>query len=217
MSETNNVITNPSNDFKKKFFKDSNMVVDINMLRMTTQGEYSVSSINASKKLIKIITKYFRTTDITVTDGTGNNGADTIALAGVFYKVNSIELDQTNYAVLENNVKVYGLSNVKLYLGNTLDLLDKIKQDVIYIDAPWGGRDYKKLPSVRLKLGNMEISDIVKKFRTKAKLFVFKVPKNYDFNYFIANSTVKSCFVQGYLEDSRVKFYFLVVPMFSSK
>ena len=51
--------------------------------------------------------------------------------------------------------------------------------DVLYIDAPWGGKDYKNKERLSLYLDKNELSDIYNKFKKKTKLFVFKLPKNY--------------------------------------
>src|SRR5690606_15925078 len=116
-----------------------------------------------------------------ITDGTANNGSDTINFASTFKNINAIELDPINFKVLMNNVKIYKCDNVKLFNGDSLNLVKQLKQDVIYLDLPWGGPEYKTKYSVQLFLSKLELSDVYLELKSYAKFFVFKVPKNYDF------------------------------------
>jgi hypothetical protein len=192
---------------KKNLFPDSPINIDISKLQLSDEGMYSISGKRGSKTISDLISKYFGSTHLTITDATANNGTDTITFGLTFDKVNSIEINSVNYAVLVNNVDVYGLGKscdpsmgkscdpsngdkISLYNNDSLLLLDKLKQDVIYVDAPWGGQDYEKRECVRLYLDEMELCDIFTKFRINAKIFVFKVPVNYDFNYFIRKISV---------------------------
>ena len=210
--EPNNKIIEKDYEFKKKYFHEIKNV-NLNDIKITVQGEYSISNTKASDKLVYLIKKYFKTNNIKITDGTGNNGSDTIALGLNFQQVNSIELDPINFSVLENNVKhVYQLNNVKLFQGDSVKVIPTLKQDVIYLDAPWGGRDYAKESRIGLYLGKYEISDIYNKFKSNTKLFVFKVPKNYDFTHFIQNTLLDKYYIHSFRQGDKVKFYFLFVP-----
>ncbi len=210
--EKNNKIIEIDYEFKKRYFPELKDV-NLNDIQITTQGKYSISHIKASEKLVYLIKKYFKNDKLTITDATGNNGSDTIGLGLNFEKVNSIELDPINFSVLENNIKTYNLTNVKLFYGNSLEIIPKLTQDVIYIDAPWGGSDYKKNTSLRLYLGPMELSDIYNKFKSKTKLFVFKIPTNYDFTHFVQNTLLDKYYIHSFRQKEKVKFYFMFAPV----
>lgn len=210
--EKNNKIIEKDYEFKKKYFHEKKGV-NLDGIKITVQGEYSISNTKASDKLVYLIKKYFKSDNLVITDGTGNNGSDTIALGLNFKHINSIELDPINYSVLENNVKsVYKLNNVELFSGDSIEVIPKLKQDVIYLDAPWGGREYGKESRLGLYLGKYEISDIYNKFKSNTKLFVFKVPKNYDFTHFIQNTLLDKYYIHSFRQGDKVKFYFLFVP-----
>ena len=179
-----------------KSFPDASGV-DKFKLTMTTESIYSVSGKQGALFTTELIKSYLKTSNITITDATSNVGSDAIMFALHFDKVNSIELDPINFSALQNNVRVYGLKNINLIMGDSLNYLDKLHQDVIYIDAPWGGVDYKKHKNLRLYLGTMELSDIYLKYKQNARLFVFKVPVNYDMNYFIYRTRVEKFNVHG--------------------
>jgi hypothetical protein len=135
---TNKIESDIDNNFKKFYFPNVNNI-NYNDIQITTEGRYSISSNTDSDKLIYLIKKYLKTTNITITDGTANNGSDSIALALVFDHVNSIELDKINFSVLKNNVNAYKLKNINIYNDDSIIKIPNLTQDVIYIDAPWGG------------------------------------------------------------------------------
>lgn len=178
--------------------------IERNNLLLTSVGKYSASGWRAGYFIANIIKKYYKSDMISITDGTGNIGSDTIIFSFKFNKVNSIEIDKNNFKALENNIKTYNLKNTKLYFGDTTKLLDKLEQDIIYIDAPWGGPDYKKNDYYKLYLGELELTDIYRKFKNKAKMFVFKVPLNYDINNFInkIKEIYKELHIHTYIKKS---------------
>lgn len=182
-------------------------------LQLTNEGLFSISGQKGSKLITDLIIEYYGSTDLTITDGTANNGSDTIMFGLNFVHVNSIELNPVNYEVLLNNIAVYNLQNkITTFNDDTLNLLNDLTQDVIYIDAPWGGKDYKKHYKLRLYLGDMELSDIFLKFKNKAKMFVFKVPYNYDFNNMIYRLNTYNIHIHNYIDSrDRVKFRIIFI------
>lgn len=198
-------------DIKTYYFPEKKGV-DYNKIMITTEGRYSISDKKGSSKLVELIERYFHSKDLIITDATGNNGSDTIALALKFKKVNSIELNETNYKALTNNVKVFNLNNVNTFHGDSLNVLPTLKQDVIYIDAPWGGTDYKNSERLTLFLGDSELSDVYNKFKNKTKLFVFKIPKNYDFTYFIQHTKNIKYHIYTYIRKDKIKYFLMFVP-----
>lgn len=206
-----NKIENFSIDTKQHYFPEKKGL-DYEKLLITTEGRYSISDKNGSSKLVELIERYFHSKDLVITDATGNNGSDTIALALKFKKVNSIELDKVNYKALTNNINVYNLKNVNTFLNDSLVKLSELEQDVIYIDAPWGGSDYKNIDRLKLYMSEKELSDIYNKFKNKAKLFVYKIPYNYDFTYFIQNTKTIKYHIHAYIRKNKIKYYLLFVP-----
>jgi 16S rRNA G966 N2-methylase RsmD len=187
--------------------------VDKSKLHMTNVGVYSVSGKKAAELLAKIININMKNQKkITVTDGTGNVGSDTLMLAIYFDKVNSIELNETNYKALKNNVDVYGFKNVSVYNGDMLQIIENLNQDVIYVDPPWGGPDYKKHTQLKLYMGKYELSEVYLKFKHKSKLFIFKVPYNYDVNNFIKKTEVNTMKIHSF-KNSRGEIKFLILAI----
>jgi predicted RNA methylase len=181
-----------------------------NKLQVTSEGLFSVSKVKASTILVNLIKQYMNNNKkITVTDATANNGSDTINLALNFHKINAIELDPLNYRVLKNNVDTYKLKNVDIYNDDSLNMLNKLEQDVIYMDAPWGGSDYKSKDVIDLYMSKTEIADVYKLFKDKCKLFIFKVPYNYNFSNF---SKIKHT-IKKVDRGNKKPFYFIIIQL----
>ena len=57
----------------------------------------------------------------------------------------------------------------------------------------------------------MELSDIYNTFKNKTKLFVLKVPKNYDINNFIKETQVNAYFLYPHVRKEKVKYIFMII------
>lgn len=208
--QSNYIVDLTPNEKKEIFFNKDN--IDYSKLMITKEGIYSSSKNTGSKFLVNLLKKYFKRTNITITDCTSNIGSDSIALGLNFSNVNAIELNSINYQVLENNINIYKLDNVKTYHGDSTIILNQLNQDVIYVDAPWGGPDYKKHTNLSLYLGTQELSDLYNNFKSKTKLFLFKVPINYDFNNLIRKTLVDKYYIHSYRSKNKIKFYLIFIP-----
>ena len=161
--------------------------VDYSKLQMTPEGEYSITTRRDGDVLMrhmKTVVKGMR--QKTIADLTGNVGGDTILFALNFKKVYSFEINPENFEALRNNTEVFGLNNVELKEGDSTKLYDG-NTDVLYIDAPWGGPDYKEKKDLDLYLGAERVDLYVQKVMQMEKHpdYVFlKLPSNYNFSRF---------------------------------
>jgi len=163
--------------------------VDLSKLKISSIGKYSISKPNDALIINNIIIKYFKKSKkLTITDATANNGGNTINFAFDFHQVNSVEIAKEQFDILKNNIETYGLKNVTLYNEDYLNIMKKLNQDVIFIDAPWGGPLYYKQKDLDLFLGKQNLVNIVKDLYDGMafKLCVLKVPKNYNFSRLFA-------------------------------
>jgi 16S rRNA G966 N2-methylase RsmD len=158
----------------------------------------SLSYISVRKHADKIteIIKYhlYNLDKCVISDATAGVGGNTISFGINCQKVHAIELDKTRSEYLQNNIDVYNLNNVQIYNDDCTTVLSKIHDhDVIFIDPPWGGSNYKKYELLRLKLSNIPIESICNtllnhNFMMKTpSLIIFKLPSNYDIRYFKNN------------------------------
>ena len=168
-----------SNRNINRYFPDKKGV-DKKKLLISNVGRFSVSFPKDAKKTAEIIKSYLGK-NITITDGTANNGGNTIAFSHMFKKVNSIEIDEKEYQILQNNIKEYKLKNVTTYNDDFVDKINTLKQDVIFLDPPWGGRNYKSKRNLKLFLGRKSLLHVTNDLIDKCEMIVCKVPFNYDF------------------------------------
>lgn len=119
-----------------------------------------------------------------ITDGTCHVGGNTISFhLNGFETVNSIDIDQSFCQMLKHNLEVYSLPSDHVYCGDYTSMYRQFKQDVVYLDPPWGGPNYLDNVMIDLYLSNHNISDICKQLLSEhvCSLVVIKVPLN--FNY----------------------------------
>ena len=119
--------------------------------------------------------------EITITDATAGIGGNTCSFAQFFLRVNSVEIDRYVFSMLSHNINYCAYMNVALYNGDYTKIFGFIKQDVIFIDPPWGGRKYKKHDSLTLKLSDMDIEELCLMLMHCAIIVAIKLPLNYDF------------------------------------
>jgi len=174
--------------------------VDYSKLKMTPEGEYSITKRKDGDVLLshmKTVVKGMK--QKTIADLTGNVGGDTILFALNFKKVYSFEMNPENFEALENNVEVFGLKNVELKEGDSTKLYEG-NTDIVYIDAPWGGTDYKNKKELDLFLGSERVDLYVQRLMQNEKHpeYVFlKLPANYNFSRF-ENFEMKKFRIRGF-------------------
>jgi len=161
--------------------------VQYSNLKMTPEGEYSITRRDDGEVLLKHLKSVLgNLSEKHITDLTGNVGGDTILFGLHFKKVDSIELNPENFEALKHNVETFGLTNVTLHQGDSTKLF-KWKSDVVYIDAPWGGPDYKEKQNLDLYLGTTRVDLFVHKIlkrKNRPDYVILKVPRNYNFDRF---------------------------------
>ena len=182
--------------------------IEYTKLKLTEEGKYSVTRRRDADRIISLIKTVLRDTKMrSITDATGCVGGDTIHFGLHFQNVDSIELNQTNFEALQNNVQVYGLTNVSLHLGDATKLFNW-KTDVLYIDPPWGGPNYKESKNLDLYMSSKRIDEWLEEIllrKNRPSYIVLKLPQNYNFTRFNFLSNV------DFIKPYRVRSYVLVI------
>ncbi len=194
MSEDNKIIHNKNRRLNNLFLRlfPSKKDVDFSKLLLTEEGIYSISKPDDSEIISCKIESLFGHRNIVITDATANVGGNCINFAKKFDNVNAVEIDKMSFDVLKQNIDVFGVSDkVNIINGNYLIEFNKLKQDVVFIDPPWGGRGYKDIEVLDLWLNDIRgvkiyIGVIVKRLLDKrlCKMVVVKVPFNFSFKKF---------------------------------
>lgn len=174
-----------------RLFPYLDKVEDAKKLKIDHESLYYISIREQAEEITNIIKNYINKIEIDkkniiITDATAGVGGNTISFAKSFKKVNAIEINKKRCEYLENNMKIYNLKNINIINDNCIKYINKIEQDIVYIDPPWGGRIYKNYEKLTLKLSNMEIEDICnnlfdeKYTKHIPKMIILKLPLNYN-------------------------------------
>lgn len=124
-----------------------------------------------------------------ITDGCACVGGNVISFAccKLFSKVIAVEFDEIRKNMLLHNVGVVDeivrphMAAVEIYNESYVDAMLRLEQDIVFLDPPWGGPDYKDAALVRLFLGGKHLATIIAALRnTSTKYVVFKAPTNFD-------------------------------------
>lgn len=145
--------------------------VNFNKLQINFEGTYSITLPPEGNKISSLIRKRYPQAK-TIADMTANVGGNSINFCHNFDFVHSIEINQDNFKILENNLSCYGFQNYQLYHQDCLNF--KKKADCYFYDPPWTGILYKMSTNMNLFLGNKNIVNVI------YPNFCLKVPLNYN-------------------------------------
>ena len=151
-------------------------------LKYDEEGLWSITLPEDANKICEVIETELGTNNITIFDGTGGIGGNTISFCKKFKKVITCELDKERCMILNHNISLYMMDNIEIINGDCTEYLWK-NADVYFYDPPWGGPNYKLNKKLRLKLGKKHLSEIIR----EDKLNIFKLPSNYDLSEFKQN------------------------------
>jgi len=132
---------------------------------------------NQARQINNILLKYTHT-DITITDATAGIGGNSLQFCKYFKNVICIENNYNAFNVLKQNLKNF--QNSKCYICSFNDIKYITNQDVIFIDPPWGGNDYKLKKKINLYLDNLDVINIINTLYYYASIIILKVPNNFN-------------------------------------
>jgi predicted RNA methylase len=168
-------------------------------IQLTEEGKYSYTKREDGERTISFLKRMIPSLQSrSILDGTGNVGGDTILFGLYFHTVHSIELDPDNFKALTHNVNLYKLKNVHLHEGDTTVLYKEYPSDILYLDPPWGGPDYKEKKELDLSMGDHRVdvflrdSFLSKEAIWRPKYIVLKLPFNYKWDRLDALEGIES-------------------------
>ena len=132
-------------------------------------GLYSISIVrdakNTTEFFLNEIYKLKKNTKImTIMDGTGGLGGNSISFCFAFKKVKVFEIDKDRFNMLTKNMNNYKFDNYTLSNNNCLNYFN-INIDIYFFDPPWGGPEYKNQDNLRLTLGKFTLLEIIEKIQ----------------------------------------------------
>jgi len=133
-------------------------------LLITNIGKYSITKPLQGKWIKSILIDFFKakklnTKFLSIIDANAGIGGDTIYFSKYFKNVYSIEKNKLHFEVLKNNINAINLKNVDLYEGNFMNIINNKDNNllnnihnILYMDPPWGGPEYKKQKYIDLDI-----------------------------------------------------------------
>lgn len=181
--------------------------IDYKQLKLTTEGEYSVTRRRDADRILAIMEKIVGDLKTkTITDATGCVGGDTIQFGLRCKFVNSIEMNAENFQVLQNNVNVYNLENVTLHHGDSTKVFNW-KSDILFVDPPWGGPNYRENQTLELYLSEKRLDEWLEEIllrKIRPSYIFLKLPTNYNYTRLNFLSNIE------YIKPYRIRNYFLI-------
>ena len=152
----------------------------------------TLSGQNNKPKIVRIIDKYFYNSNPIITC-LSSSMHDLFDHCSSFDRINVLCDSDKDYQKVSNIVKKNDLNNIKIYHGG-LKKLNRLKQDIVYI-----------LSSDKAKADTI----IANGLNNETKLFVLKVPKDYDYGTFVKN--IKYDHTDVYKQRVDVGYYFIAI------
>jgi 16S rRNA G966 N2-methylase RsmD len=176
---------------RKLYFKLFPPGVRFNRLRLSDVSVYSITKPAMAIKIVKTLQEIvapLKIEDLIITDAFANVGGSSLAFAKSFSHVQCCEWEPLHCDMLRHNLHVYDVdSRVTIVCGDYLTHVSKLKQDIVFLDPPWGGPAYKDQREVKLYVnGNIHIGTIIRYLlqQTATKWVVVLLPPNIDYTDF---------------------------------
>lgn len=161
------------------------------------QAGYSLSESRIARLQADIVCRCARECGLnlstsTITDTTASIGGNVFAFAQRFAKVNAVELLEPTAQMLLHNLELLDLSDrVEVWCGDSSDVnkvAENMKQDVIFLDPPWGGVNYRRIRNLSLYLGEKNLRQVCIEWARWTRLIALKLPLNFNYNEFFYQS-----------------------------
>ena len=177
------------------FFPDSNgkkiLLDDVSKYSITLPDKAQTIS-EITKKNYQLVFPDDDLSNITITDAMACVGGNTLSFSNFFNKVIANEINTTRYQYLVHNMKEYNRENIVFYNDNYLNLMNKLEQNIVFIDPPWGGPIYKSQYKMEIVLQDEaeketnihEMVNILFENNSGTKMIIFKLPINHNIENF---------------------------------
>lgn len=150
-------------------------------LRLDDEAYYSTTDQLTANKIARALARIVPPS-ATITDATACIGGATYAFANTFRHVNAIELDHSRFMHLCHNINGVLKTNGKVTCihGDAIVLCPQLQQDLVFLDPPWGGPEYKSMQKVSLSLSGLPLSDVCRIIAQATRYIAIKVPVNFN-------------------------------------
>ena len=169
----------------------------IKKIQLDLESLYSITKYSYANKISKFIMKLPGIDHTsTILECMSCVGGNSISFLEYFSKNIFVEKDPDKASMLINNLqnyKEYSKKQLGEYSVINNDILNVIQNkehdfirngcDVVFVDPPWGGTNYKHSKKLKIKIGEHSLAEFVALFRSITRYVIFKLPFNYDMKH----------------------------------
>ena len=137
------------------------------------------STDSQARQINDIILKYVSKESV-ITDATSCIGGNSLFFALDFKFVNCVEINSNTIDTLKDNMRYF--TNKVIYNCSYNIIKFMLRQDVIFLDPPWGGSIYKSKKRINLYLDSLNVIDIIDSLYNYTTIVALKVPNNFNKN-----------------------------------
>jgi len=171
-------------------------------IEMDTTASFSITTPQFSRETARLISDCTRFRNVraehsVITDGTACTGGNVFEFSSYFGHVNAVELDPDRAQMLLRNISRSELENVCTF-DNDITNPDELRHtdkfrahSVLFLDPPWGGREYAQKKSLRLRLGDFDLTEVCLMWEPFTRFIALKLPMNFDMHDFHHNIDAK--------------------------
>jgi len=167
---------------------------------LDTIASYSITSPAISRDTARFIAScllkhHLHAKEAVITDGTACTGGNVFEFAHFFQHVNAVEINITRAQMLLRNVTALQLPNVCAFDNDITHpkLLHETemfkKGSVLFLDPPWGGPGYQRIPNLTLSLGEegaqVGLAEVCIRWSRFAQFIALKLPRNFALTQFL--------------------------------
>lgn len=163
-------------------------------VKMDDVSDFSVTPFEMADEMSRILLTRLPgiTAKSVITDGTACVGGNTVSFAKQgFELVQAFELNSARCELCYHNVEVFRRggafpnpnTRIQIFQGDCIELMAELKQDLIFLDPPWGGKDYKNKSKVLLFLSGLTLPEIVRHAARHAQYVALKLPINAELEF----------------------------------
>lgn len=156
-------------------------------IKLDDEAAYSVTDQYTADRMTRDIMRFVDVNAV-VCDATACIGGNTHSFARAFRHVVAIEQNPTRFEYLKHNMGVLQIKNVQCVCGDALEEVPwhlagkghRRPYNVIFVDPPWGGPDYKEHERLSLYLGDLPLAEVCKQWAHLTTYIAIKTPINFD-------------------------------------
>ena len=154
--------------------------------RLTETSLFSIAPPDHAAVTTMILKKFYSPRQLKnkiYVDGTSNVGGNVLPVIPIVKKLIAVEIDKTTSQLLRHNInEMY--TNAKNVTVLNQDFVDfdfkKHSPDILFIDPPWGGKNYKELKDKEMYLSGKAMSKLLINIWAKyPDLIILRVPTKY--------------------------------------